>query len=181
MAPPSMSNPRVFLDIDIDDEKMGRVEIELFADMVPRTAENFRLLCTGERGNSRHSGKKLHYKGSTFHRVVPGFMCQGGDITVGNGTGGEPALPDAGRHFPDEGFKVPHDGPGVVSMANAGPNSNGSQFFITVDKAPWLDNRHVAFGRVVTGMDTVRAIDSAGSSSGKTVKPVVIADCGQFP
>ncbi|BAF26102.1 peptidyl-prolyl cis-trans isomerase [Oryza sativa Japonica Group] len=179
MAPAasSKSNPRVFLDIAIGGEWVGRVVIELLADKVPDTAENFRRLCTGERAG--RSGKsRLHYKGSAFHRVVPGFMCQGGDITAGNGTGGESALDGAARHFPDEGFAVKHDGPGVVSMANAGPNTNGSQFFITVDKAPWLDGRHVAFGRVVAGMGAVRAIDRTGTWSGKTVKPVVITDCG---
>uniref|UniRef100_A0A0E0M5K7 Peptidyl-prolyl cis-trans isomerase n=1 Tax=Oryza punctata TaxID=4537 RepID=A0A0E0M5K7_ORYPU len=180
MAPASSnSKPRVFLDIVIGGERAGRVVIELFADKVPDTAENFRRLCTGER-IGRSGKNKLHYKGSTFHRVVPGFMCQGGDITAGNGTGGESALDGAGRHFADEGFAVKHDGPGVVSMANAGPNTNGSQFFITVDKAPWLDGRHVAFGRVVAGMDAVCAIDRTGTWSSKTVKPVVIADCGEL-
>ncbi|KAF0930436.1 hypothetical protein E2562_032777 [Oryza meyeriana var. granulata] len=179
MAPASKTNPRVFLDIDIGGERVGRVVIELFADKLPATAENFRRLCTGER--SARSGKNnLHYKGSTFHRVVPGFMCQGGDITAGNGTGGESALEGAGRYFNDEGFGVKHDGPGVVSMANAGPNTNGSQFFITIDRAPWLDGRHVAFGRVVDGMDVLRAVDRAGTWSGKTVKPVMIADCGEL-
>ncbi|XP_040384231.1 peptidyl-prolyl cis-trans isomerase [Oryza brachyantha] len=175
----SKTNPRVFLDIDIGGERAGRVVIELFADKVPRTAENFRRLCTGECGPGRSGKNKLHYKGSTFHRVVPGFMCQGGDITAGNGTGGKSALDGAGRYFEDEGgFQVRHDGPGVVSMANAGPDTNGSQFFITVGAAPWLDGRHVAFGRVVAGMDAVLAVDRTGTWSGKTAKPVVIADCG---
>ncbi|TKV94373.1 hypothetical protein SEVIR_9G290000v4 [Setaria viridis] len=179
MAPTRSNHPRVFLDINIGGEHVGRVVIELFADEVPNTAENFRMLCTGERGTGRWSGKRLHYKGAPFHRVVPGFMCQGGDITASNGTGGESAL-GYGRYFPDEGFSaVKHDGPGVVSMANAGPNTNGSQFFITFAETPWLDDRHVAFGRVVEGMDAVRAIEKAGSMSGRTVRPVVIADCGE--
>ncbi|PUZ39625.1 hypothetical protein GQ55_9G342800 [Panicum hallii var. hallii] len=175
MAPTRRNqNPIVFLDLNIGGEYVGRVVIELFADKVPKAAENFRLLCTGERGNG------LHYKGVPFHRVVPGFMCQGGDITAGNGTGGESAIGD-GRYFPDEGLgAVRHDAPGVVSMANAGPNTNGSQFFITFDEAPWLDGRHVAFGRVVDGMRVVRAIEKAGSMSGRTVRPVVIAHCDEL-
>ncbi|KAL6623067.1 hypothetical protein ACP70R_032946 [Stipagrostis hirtigluma subsp. patula] len=179
MAPASKTNPKVFLDIAIGSERVGRVVIELYADKLPKTAENFRLLCTGERAG--RSGRKLHYKGAPFHRVVPGFMCQGGDITAGNGTGGESAL-GGDRYFADEGLGVVrHDAPGVVSMANAGPNTNGSQFFITFTAAPWLDGRHVAFGRVVEGMDAaVRAIEKAGSVSGRTVKPVVIADCGEL-
>uniref|UniRef100_J3N104 Peptidyl-prolyl cis-trans isomerase n=1 Tax=Oryza brachyantha TaxID=4533 RepID=J3N104_ORYBR len=140
----SKTNPRVFLDIDIGGERAGRVVIELFADKVPRTAENFRRLCTGECGPGRSGKNKLHYKGSTFHRVVPGFMCQGGDITAGNGTGGKSALDGAGRYFEDEGgFQVRHDGPGVVSMANAGPDTNGSQFFITVGAAAGRPPRRV--------------------------------------
>ncbi|GJN20344.1 hypothetical protein PR202_gb07713 [Eleusine coracana subsp. coracana] len=183
MAPPKFNrrNPKVFLDLTIGGQRVGPVVIELYADMVPKTAENFRLLCTGERGTGRWSGKHLHYKGTPFHRVVPGFMCQGGDITAGNGTGGEAAVDGGGRYFADEGLgAVRHDGPGVVSMANAGPNTNGSQFFITFDEAPWLDGRHVAFGRVVDGMDAVRAVDKTGSISGRTVKPVTIADCGEI-
>ncbi|CAL4924383.1 unnamed protein product [Urochloa decumbens] len=179
---PTRSNPRVFLDLNIGGEHVGRVTIELFADKAPKAAENFRLLCTGERGAGRWSGRRLHYKGAPFHRVVPGFMCQGGDITASNGTGGECAVGDgAGRYFPDEGLgAVRHDAAGVVSMANAGPNTNGSQFFITFAEAPWLDGRHVAFGRVVDGMAAVRAVEKAGSMSGRTVRPVVIADCGEL-
>jgi peptidylprolyl isomerase len=172
MAPRQQSNPKVYLDLTIGGQRVGRVVIELYADKVPMTAENFRLLCTGERGTGRWSGRRLHYKGVPFHPVLPGFMCQGGDITAGNGTGGESAVGE-GRYFADEGL-------GVVSMANAGPNTNGSQFFITFDEAPWLDGRHVAFGRVVEGMDAVRPVDRAGSTSGRTVKPVLIADCGDL-
>jgi peptidylprolyl isomerase len=180
MAPRQQSNPKVYLDLTIGGQRVGRLVIQLYADKAPKTAENFRLLCTGERGTGRWSGKRLHYKGVPFHRVVPEFMCQGGDITAGNGTGGESAVGE-GRYFADEGLGVvPHDRPGVVSMANAGHNTNGSQFFITFDEAPWLDGRHVAFGSVVEGMDAVRAVDRAGSTSGRTVKPVLIADCGEL-
>eukprot|EP00252_Welwitschia_mirabilis_P002831 TRINITY_DN1282_c0_g1_i1.p1 TRINITY_DN1282_c0_g1~~TRINITY_DN1282_c0_g1_i1.p1 ORF type:complete len:173 (+),score=19.86 TRINITY_DN1282_c0_g1_i1:661-1179(+) len=171
-----MTNPRVFFDLQIGGEPAGRVVMELFADVVPRTAENFRALCTGERGVGR-SGKPLHYKGSTFHRVIPGFMCQGGDFTRGNGTGGESIY---GEKFADENFSRKHTGPGILSMANAGPNTNGSQFFICTAKTSWLDGKHVVFGQVVEGMDVIRKVESVGSDSGRTSRPVVVADCGQL-
>ncbi|KAG0448649.1 hypothetical protein HPP92_027731 [Vanilla planifolia] len=170
------SNPRVFFDIEIGGVSAGRIVIELFADTTPKTAENFRALCTGEKGVGK-SMKPLHYKGSTFHRVIPQFMCQGGDFTVGNGTGGESIY---GAKFADENFVKKHTGPGVLSMANAGPNTNGSQFFICTDKTAWLDGKHVVFGQVIDGMDVVRAVEKVGSSSGRTSKPVVVADCGQL-
>ncbi|KAH6796340.1 hypothetical protein C2S51_037326 [Perilla frutescens var. frutescens] len=171
-----MPNPKVYFDITIGGKPAGRVVMELFADTTPRTAENFRALCTGEKGVGR-SGKPLHYKGSTFHRVIPGFMCQGGDFTAGNGTGGESIF---GAKFADENFIKKHTGPGILSMANSGPNTNGSQFFICTAKTAWLDGKHVVFGQVVDGLDVVKTVEKVGSSSGRTAKPVVIADCGQL-
>ncbi|MBL9106942.1 MAG: peptidylprolyl isomerase [Myxococcales bacterium] len=170
------ANPHVFFDITLDGAPAGRIEFELFADVVPRTAENFRALCTGEKGVGR-SGKPLHYKGSAFHRVIKQFMCQGGDFTRGNGTGGESIY---GEKFADENFKLKHTEPGLLSMANAGPNTNGSQFFITTVVTSWLDGKHVVFGKVVDGMDVVKAMEAAGSSQGATSKKIVIADCGEL-
>ena len=171
-----MANPIVFMDITIGGKSAGRMEFELYADTVPKTAENFRALCTGEKGTGR-SGKPLHFKGSTFHRVIPGFMCQGGDFTRGNGTGGESIY---GAKFADENFQLKHTGPGTLSMANAGPGTNGSQFFLCIVATPWLDGKHVVFGSVTKGMDVVRAIEAVGSQQGKTSKTVLINDCGQI-
>lgn len=171
-----MPNPTVFFDMTIGGSPAGRISMELFADVVPRTAENFRALCTGEKGTGK-SGKPLHFKGSGFHRVIPDFMCQGGDFTRGNGTGGESIY---GEKFADENFQLKHGGPGTLSMANAGPNTNGSQFFVCTAKTAWLDGKHVVFGKVVDGYDVVEKIEAVGSPGGQTREAVVIADCGEL-
>jgi peptidylprolyl isomerase len=168
--------PRFFFDITADGKPLGRIVMELYSDIVPKTAENFRCLCTGEKGTGK-SGKPLHYKGSVFHRIIPNFMCQGGDFTRGNGTGGESIY---GEKFADENFKQKHTTPGVLSMANAGPNTNGSQFFICTVKTEWLDGKHVVFGNVVEGLDVVKKMEGLGSQSGTTKAKVLIAECGQL-
>jgi peptidylprolyl isomerase len=168
------ANPTVFFDMTIDGEDAGRIEMELYAHCVPKTAENFRALCTGEKGVGT-KGKPLHYKGSSFHRVIPNFMCQGGDFTAGNGTGGESIY---GEKFEDENFEEKHTCEGILSMANSGPGTNGSQFFLTTTATPHLDGKHVVFGRVTKGMDVVKAIEGVGSQGGETSKPVVVKDCG---
>ncbi|XWS31513.1 hypothetical protein CRYUN_Cryun23aG0082700 [Craigia yunnanensis] len=169
-------NPLVFLDVSIGRDPVERIVIELFADVVPKTAENFRALCTGEKGIGKSTGKPLHYKGSFLHRIIKGFMAQGGDFSKGNGTGGESIY---GGKFADENFKLAHDGPGVLSLANSGPNTNGSQFFITFKRQPHLDGKHVVFGKVIKGMDVLKKIELVGTGDGKPVQPVKISDCGE--
>ncbi|KAJ2160948.1 hypothetical protein GGF46_001868 [Coemansia sp. RSA 552] len=162
--------PRVFLDVQVEGEsRKDRIEIELRSDIVPITAENFRALCTGE--------KQLSYKGSGFHRIIPQFMLQGGDFTNHNGTGGKSIY---GEKFKDENFELKHTEPGLLSMANSGPNTNGSQFFITTVKCPWLDGKHVVFGKVISDIEVIKKLEELGTQSGKPKKKVTVIDCGQL-
>ena len=158
---------QAYFDIEIDKQPAGRITFNLYNDVVPKTTENFRALCTGEKG--------FGYKGSSFHRVIPQFMLQGGDFTRGNGTGGKSIY---GEKFQDENFNKKHTKPGLLSMANAGPNTNGSQFFITTVVTSWLDGKHVVFGEVSDNLELVKKIEGLGSASGKTKSTITIVDCG---
>ncbi|GLC43998.1 hypothetical protein PLESTB_000218300 [Pleodorina starrii] len=174
LGSPNPANPLVYFDIKLgrygDATPLGRIVMELKQDVTPKTAENFRQLCLREAGKG--------YKDSRFHRVIPSFMCQGGDFTRDNGTGG---MSIYGARFEDENFRLSHAGPGVLSMANAGPNTNGSQFFLCTAQTSWLNGKHVVFGQVVDGFEVVKAIEAVGSRSGETAFDVMIADCGELP
>ncbi|XP_078437588.1 cyclophilin-like peptidyl-prolyl cis-trans isomerase family protein [Wolffia australiana] len=168
---------RVFMDISFADQLVGRIIIGLYGKVVPKTVENFRALCTGSMGVGS-SGKLLHYKGTHFHRVVWGFVIQGGDLVYGNGSGSDSIY---GRTFNDENFTLKHSQAGIVSMVNFGPNSNGCQFFITTVKTSWLDEEHVVVGKVIEGMDIVFTIESsAGTYRGKPRRKVIISDSGEI-
>lgn len=163
-----MSHSKVYFEVSANGDPIGKIVMEL-SEQTPLTSENFRALCTGEKG--------FGYKGSTFHRIIPGFMCQGGDFTNGNGTGGKSIY---GEKFADENFDLNHEGMGTLSMANAGPNTNGSQFFICTAKTSWLDGNHVVFGKVTEGIEFLRDMESFGSRSGATSQVITIDDCGEI-
>lgn len=167
---------KVFFDVDINGQDAGRIVFGLYGNHVPKTAENFRALCCGDFGRSK-SGAELRFEGSCFHRIIPGFMCQGGDFTKANGTGGESIY---GATFADEAFGIPHDRPFLLSMANSGPDTNGSQFFVTTAIAPHLDNKHVVFGEVLEGEEVVRKMEEKGTPEGKPRAQVAIANCGEL-
>ena len=170
----AVNRVNTYFDIAIDGKNAGKIVFELFNDITPKTAENFRALCTGEKGIGKF-GRPLHYKDSIFHRIIPNFMIQGGDFTHFSGRGGESIY---GKKFEDENFDVPHDSPGLLSMANAGPHTNGSQFFITTVPTPWLNGHHVVFGKVKEGMEVVKDIEQYGSQSGIPKALCQITDCG---
>ncbi|KAG2385875.1 hypothetical protein C9374_003024 [Naegleria lovaniensis] len=175
-----IKNPRVFFDIAIGDENVGRIIMKLYKHIVPKTAENFRCLCTGEKGIGKETKKPLHFKGTLFHRVVPGFIIQGGDFSEFNGTGGESIY---GGYMEDENFILKHSRPGLLSAANAGKDTVGSQFFITLSSdLDYLDGKHVVFGRVIEGMDIVKKIENVKISEDKNrpLEEVIIKNCGEL-
>lgn len=162
-------NPQVYFDVTVGKHNVGRIIMMLRPDIVPKTAENFRCLCTHEKG--------FGYQGSTFHRIIPDFMCQGGDFTNNNGTGGRSIY---GKKFEDENFTLKHTGPGILSMANSGPNTNGSQFFICTARTEWLDGKHVVFGHVLSGLDVIKKMEKCGTKAGLPTEKVIISSCGEL-
>ncbi len=174
IKPQAEITSRVYFDIDINSRPAGRIVMGLYGNVVPKTVENFATLCEGSKTDPR-SGRRLAYAGSSFHRIIPNFMLQGGDFTAHNGTGG---LSIYGHKFNDENFALKHAGPGVLSMANSGRNTNGSQFFICTQKTSWLDGKHVVFGVVEEGFDLVKRIESYGSSSGRPSARIAIRSAG---
>lgn len=170
LGAPNAANARAFFDIAVGGQPLGRILMEIKEDVTPKTAKNFLELCTRSPGQG--------FKASKFHRIIPSFMCQGGDFTRGNGTGGVSIY---GAKFADENFRLAHTGPGILSMANAGPNTNGSQFFLCTAQTNWLDGKHVVFGQVIEGYEVVKAMEACGSRGGATSFEVSIADCGVLP
>jgi len=162
-------NPQVYLDVKAGKTNLGRIIILLRADICPKTVDNFLALCTHEKGYG--------FLNSSFHRVIPGFMCQGGDFTNHDGTGGRSIY---GGKFEDENFILKHTGPGILSMANSGPNTNGSQFFLTLDKTEWLDNKHVVFGQLLAGLDVLRKVEKYGTKAGKPTEKLIVSACGEL-
>ncbi|XP_016419472.1 peptidyl-prolyl cis-trans isomerase H isoform X1 [Sinocyclocheilus rhinocerous] len=175
VQPSNPNNPIVFFDVTVGGQEVGRMKIELFADIVPKTAENFRQFCTGE---FKKDGVPVGYKGCTFHRVIKDFMIQGGDFVNGDGTG---ICSIYRGPFADENFRMKHSGPGLLSLANSGPGTNGCQFFITCTKCDWLDGKHVVFGKVVDGLLVMRKIENVPTGPNNKPKlPIVIAQCGEM-
>jgi len=169
------NNPVVFLDVSVGNTEIGRIIIELFADVVPKTAENFRQFCTGE---FKRDSVPTGFKTTSFHRIIKDFMIQGGDFLNGDGTG---CMSIYGETFDDENFTLKHDSPGLLSMANSGRDTNGSQFFITCAKCDFLDGKHVVFGRVLDGLLVVRKIENVPTGPNNKPKiPVVISQCGEM-
>jgi len=171
VTPSARITSRVYFDINIQNQPMGRIVIGLYGNETPKTSKNFETLCKGTTLN----GRRIGYKGSSFHRIIPSFMIQGGDFTNNNGTGG---MSIYGSKFPDENFALKHTGQGIVSMANSGPNTNGSQFFICTTKTPHLDGRHTVFGVVEKGWNVVKEMESYGSRSGRPSAKIIISECG---
>jgi peptidylprolyl isomerase len=172
LGAPVAAEPRVAMDVTVDDESVGTIVADLFSSTVPKTVENFRALCEGEPGYG--------YDNSPFHRIIPEFMMQGGDFTNRNGTGGYSAASTTDP-FPDENFDIKHDARGLLSMANSGPDTNRSQFFVTFAPTPWLDGKHVVFGKVVEGMEVLDKVEQQGTRSGRPLKPVELVDCRVLP